>query len=58
MLEFIDKNDILILFQFGFKANSSIELAIISFYDNLLNDINEIKTTCSIFLDLKKAFNS
>ena len=58
MLEFIDKNNILTSFQFGFKANNSTELAITSFYDNLLNNINESKTTCSIFLDLRKVFDS
>ena len=58
MLEFIDKNNILTSFQFDFKANNSTELAITSFYDNLLNNINESKTTCSIFLDLRKAFDS
>ena len=58
MLEIIDKNTILTSFQFGFKANNSTELAITSFYDNLLNNINESKTTCSIFLDLRKAFDS
>ena len=58
MLEFIDKNNILTSFQLGFKANNSTELAITSFYDSLLNDINESKTTCSIFLDLRKAFDS
>ena len=58
MLEVIDKNNTLTSFQFGFKANNSAELAITSFYGNLLNNINESKTTCSIFLDLRKAFNS
>ena len=57
MLEFTDKNSILTSFQFGFKANNSTELAITSFYDNLLNNMNESKTTCSIFLDLRKAFD-
>ena len=58
MLEFIDKNNLLISFQFGFKASNFTELAITSFYDNLLNNINESKTTCSIFLNLRKAFDS
>ena len=44
-------------FLFGFKANNSTELAITSFYDNLLNERKESKTTCSIFLDLRKAFD-
>ena len=58
MLVFIDKNNILTSFQCGFKANNSTELAITSFYYNLLNNINESKTTCSIFLHLRKAFDS
>ena len=51
MLVFIDKYNMLTLLQFGFKANTS-------FYDNLLNNINERETTCSIFLDLRKTFDS
>ena len=58
MLEFSDKKNILTLFQFGFKTNNSTELAITPFYDNLLNNIIESKSTCSIFLDLRKAFDS
>ena len=58
MLEFIIENNILTSFQFGFKANNSTELATTSFYDNLLNNINESKTTCSIFLALRKVFDS
>ena len=49
MLEFIDKNNILTSFQFGFKANNSTKLAITSIYDNLLNNINESKTARSFF---------
>ena len=52
------KPSLLTSFQFGFKANNSNELAITSFYDNLLNNINESKTTCSIFPDLSEAFDS
>ena len=45
-------------FQLGFKANNYTELVITSFCDNILNNINESKTTCSIFLELRKAFDS
>ena len=55
---FIDEINIWTFFQFGFKANNFTELDILSFYDNLLNNINEGKTTCSVFLDLRKAFDS
>ena len=44
--------------QFGFRENSSTDLAITTFYDKLLTNMNNGKVTCSIFLDLKKAFDS
>ena len=58
MTKFINKNNILTPSQFGFRENSFTDLAITTFYDNLLNNINDRKLTCSIFLDLKKAFDS
>ena len=45
-------------FQFGFRENNSTELAITTFYDKLLKNLDENKITCLIFLDLKKAFDS
>ena len=44
--------------QFGFRENSSTDLTITTFYDQILNDINDGKIICSIFLDLKKTFDS
>ena len=58
MTKFVNKNNILTPSQFGFRENSSTDLAITTFYDKLLNNINDGKITCSIFLDLKKAFDS
>ena len=58
MLKFISKNNILTPFQYGFRENNSTELAITAFYDKLLKNRNENKITCSIFLDLRKAFDS
>ena len=55
---FIAKKYILTPFQFGFRENNSTELAITTFYDKLLKNLDENKITCSIFLDLKKAFDS
>jgi len=57
-MKFINKNDILSTSQYGFRANSSTDLAITTFYDKLLDNLNDKKYTCSIFLDLKKAFDS
>ena len=58
MLKFNSKNNILTPFQCGFRENNSTELAITAFYDKLLKNLNENKITCSIFLDLRKAFDS
>ena len=59
MTKFVNKNNILTPSQFGFRENSSTDLAITTFYDKLLNNINnDSKITCSMFLDLKKAFDS
>ena len=58
MSKFIAKKNILTPFQFGFRENNSTELAITTFYDKLLKNLDENKITCSIFLDIKKAFDS
>ena len=58
MTNFINKNNILSPSQYGFRSNSSTELAITTFYDQLLTNLNNNKLTCSIFLDLRKAFDS
>ena len=58
MSKFIAKNNKLTPFQFGFKENDSTELAITPIYDKLLNTLDENKIICSIFLDLRKAFDS
>ena len=56
--DFLAKNNILTSSQFDFRENNSTKLAITSFYDKLLNNLNENKITCFIFLDLRKAFDS
>ena len=55
--KFITKNCILTPSQFGFTENNSTELAVTTFYDKLLNNLNGKLITCSIFRDLRKAFN-
>ena len=57
MMKFMNKNNILTDSQFSFRTNNSTELAVTSIYDKLQNLDNK-KVMCSIFLDLKKAFNS
>jgi len=58
MMKFINKNELLTFSQYGFRVNSVKKLAITTFYDKLLKNINDKNITCSIFLDLKKAFDS
>ena len=58
MTKFITKNWILTPSQFGYTESNSTELAITTFYDKLLNHLNGKLITCSIFLDLRKAFDS
>ena len=57
MMKCINKNNILSGSQFGFRTSSSPEMAVTSIYDKLFQNLNK-KITCSIFLDLRKAFDS
>ena len=43
--------------QYGFRKNSSTNDAVIDIYNELLLNLNNKKITCSIFLDLAKAFD-
>ena len=58
LTKFLDKNKIITPSQFGFRTKSSTELAITTLYHKLLTNLNENKVTFSLFLDLKKAFDS
>ena len=58
MRKFLDKNNILNRAQYGFKTISSTDLTIISLYDSILDNLDHRKITCSIFFDLRKAFDS
>ena len=43
--------------QFGFRKNYSASLAICNIYGELLNNVNEGKYSCCIFVDLSKSFD-
>ena len=57
MMKYI-KNSILSASRLGFRTNSSTELAVTSIYDKLLQNMDDKKVTCLIFLDSQKAFDS
>ena len=44
--------------QFGFRTNNLTELAVTLIHGKLLQNLDDKKVTCSIFLDLKKTFDS
>ena len=44
--------------QFGFRKNSSTTLAISKIHNDLLHNIDQGLYSCSLFLDLSKAFDS
>ena len=55
---FINKHNIFAHHQFGFRKSHSTELAVVDVYDKLLENLNQKKYTCAVFLDLAKAFDS
>ena len=44
--------------QFGFRNNCSTENAVLQLHNELLENISKKKISCSIFVDLKKAFDT
>ena len=57
-IKFLDKCDILSQHQFGFRSKFSTEHAITDIYEKLLHNLDSGLTSCAIFLDLAKAFDS
>ena len=53
---YLNKNKILTPVQFGFKQNSSTSVR--QLFDNFAENIDQKKSTCAVFLDLKKAFDT
>ena len=58
MTSFIDKHKLLVQNQYGFRKHYSTELAVTEVHNKLLQNFEEKKHTCAIFLDLAKAFDS
>ena len=55
---FLNKNKLLTNFQHGFRNNASTELAVSAIYESFLENMIKGKTTCAVFLDLRKAFDT
>ena len=55
---FLSSNNILTEFQFGFRKNLSPRLAIVNLMNYVLQELSCGKFIISVFLDLKKAFDT
>ena len=57
-LEHFENNNFLSKHQFGFRKYLSTEYAILDMHEKLLNNLEKKLSSCAIFLDLAKAFDS
>ncbi|HBI40008.1 MAG TPA: hypothetical protein DDY16_03550 [Tenacibaculum sp.] len=58
VLNFFDKHSLLSTHQFGFRPKFTTEYAILDVYEKLIYNLDNGLTSCTIFLDLAKAFDS
>ena len=58
VVRFFDAYDLFSPHQFGFRAKFSTDYAIVDIYEKLLSNFDKSLSTCAIFLDLAKAFDS
>lgn len=58
LLSFIEQNDILYKFQYGFRKGSSTLIAITELVDFISGEVESKNIVGSLFLDLKKAFDT
>ena len=58
LINFVDKNDILYKYQFGFRRQHSTNHAVITLVEKITNALDKGKVVVGCFLDLKKAFDT
>ena len=58
MIRFIDKEDIIYNFQFGFRKSHSTNHAIINLVEKVNQALDSSEVLVGLFLDLKKAFDT
>ena len=58
LLTFLDNNNILTKWQFGFRAGHSTSHPMVHFINKVTEALNRKKHTIGIFCDLKKAFDT
>ena len=57
LTKFLNNNNILNQFQYGFRSNSSTDMAITQISEETIQKLQNKQITCLIFLDLAKAFD-
>ncbi len=58
LANFMTKHKVLHNFQYGFRTNSSTEMAVSQIIEEIATNYQNGEYTCAIFLDLKKAFDT
>ena len=58
VVKFFDAYNLFSPHQFGFRAKFSCEYAVTDIYEKLLSNLDKGLSTCAVFLDLAKAFDS
>ena len=58
LYSYLQSNDVLYKYQFGFRANHSTSLALIEVIDNIYEQLDAGSSVYGVYLDLQKAFDS
>ena len=58
LLEFLDSNNTLYKYQFGFRKKYSTSHAIISIVEKINNALSSVKCVAGVFLDFRKAYDT
>jgi hypothetical protein len=58
IMSFINKNQLLYDYQFGFRKNRSTSMALIKLLDNITNALDNGECVLGVFLDFSKAFDT
>ena len=58
LYHYLKRNQLLYEYQFGFRENLSTELATNQIYEDFVRGVESKEMTCSVILDLKKAFDT
>ena len=58
LMKYLENNDLLFEYQFGYRTNRSTELVTTLFVDNVRKYGNNGLLTGAVFLDLSKAFET